>query len=305
MSPALIPVRLGVSPSCVALPSGPWVLALDYLAHRLPMLTRQQWQQRMANGEVLDARGRTMPPQAPYQAHTKLYYWRHVPFEPAIPFQAQVLFQDELLVVADKPPFLPVMPSGRYVQETLLVRLRRQLGIDTLTPVHRIDMDTRGLVLFCTQPRWRDAYQALFRSRQVSKVYEAMAPWQEGLDMPLTRLSRLQESPHFMVMEEVAGEPNAETCVELIESRDGLGHYRLRPVTGQKHQLRVHMNALGAPILNDPIYPTLLPEPPPHEPRDYSAPLQLLARALAFVDPVSGAGREFESAQRLTWPEVR
>jgi tRNA pseudouridine32 synthase/23S rRNA pseudouridine746 synthase len=301
MNAELIPVREGVSPSCVALPSGPWGLALDFLAQRLPVLSREQWQLRMAQGKVLDAQGQVVPSDAPYRAQTKLYYWRHVPDEQPIPQREAVLFQDELLLVADKPPFLPVIPSGRYVQETLLVRLRRQTGIDTLTPVHRIDMDTTGLVLFCIQPRWRDAYQALFRTRQVGKVYEAMAPWHEGLALPMVRRSRLQESAHFMVMEEVAGEPNAETAIELIEAQGGVGHYRLKPVTGQKHQLRAHMNALGTPIVNDRIYPHLVPELAPHVPRDFSAPLKLLAQSLAFTDPVSGQAREFASAQHLNW----
>lgn len=296
-------VRDGVSPSCVALPSGPWALVIDFMAHRLPVLSRTEWLQRMADGQVVDAQGHAVSPEAPYRPQTKLYYWRSLPHEPAIPLQARVLFQDDLIVVADKPPFLPVIPSGRYVQETLLVRLRRQLNIDTLSPAHRIDMDTSGLVLFCVQPRWRDAYQAMFRDRVVNKCYEAIAPWHAGLTMPVTRLSRLEESAHFMVMHEVDGPPNAETGIELIEGRGelGLGRYRLHPVTGQKHQLRAHMNALGIPIVNDRIYPKLVPELPVEAPRDFSAPLKLLAQSLAFVDPVSGHQRQFTSKQTLNW----
>lgn len=296
-------VRQGVSPSCVALPSGPWPLVIDFLAQRLSVLPKATWQERMAQGQVVDALGLPVPPEAPYRPNTKLYYWRSQPNEQAIPLQAKVLLQDELLVVADKPPFLPVIPSGRYVQETLLVRLRRELGIDALSPVHRIDMDTAGLVMFCVQPCRRDAYQALFRARQVEKCYEAIAPWHEGLVLPITRLSRLSESAHFMVMQEVDGEPNAQTLIELAEARAeaGLGRYRLKPLTGQRHQLRVHMNALGLPIVNDRIYPKLLPELPLEAPRDFSAPLQLLAQSLAFVDPVTHQPRRFVSERSLNW----
>jgi len=303
MSPVLIPVREGVSPSCVALPSGPWGLALDFLAQRLPVLDRAQWFERMARGEVVDAQGQSVPPDARYRAQTKLFYWRHWPDEQPIPVREQVLYQDDLIVVADKPAFLPVVPSGRYVQETLLVRLRRQLGLDTLTPVHRIDMDTAGLVLFCIQPRDRDAYQRLFRCREVRKVYEAIAPWHEGLLLPTVRRTRLEDSNHFMVMHEVAGEPNAETHIELLGKwahQDGYrGHYGLTPVTGQRHQLRVHMNAMGIPILHDRIYPKLMPEPPNGCPQDLDCPLQLLARSLTFEDPVTGQTRSFSSQLNL------
>jgi tRNA pseudouridine32 synthase / 23S rRNA pseudouridine746 synthase len=303
----MVPTRDGVSPSCVALPSGPWPLVLDFLAERLPALGRAQWHERMAGGEVLDASGHAVPPDEPYRprAQTKLYYWRHWPGEQAIPVQERVRFRDELIVVADKPAFLPVVPSGRYVQETLLVRLRRQLGIDTLTPVHRIDMDTAGLVLFCIQPRWRDAYQSLFRSRRVHKAYEAIAPWRAELALPTVRRTRLQDSSHFMVMQEVPGEPNAETHVALLNhwvtpQGEHLGHYELTPVTGQRHQLRVHMNAMGMPILHDRIYPTLLPEPPVGSLPDLSRPLQLLARSLRFDDPVNGESRAFSSQLGLS-----
>ncbi len=295
-------VRDGVSPSCVALPSsGPWTLVVDFLTQRLPVLSRVEWQQRMVEGQVVDSRGVAVAPDSPFRPNSKLYYWRSLPLEQPIPWHARVLFQDDLIVVADKPPFLPVIPSGRYVQETLLVRLRRQLGIDTLSPAHRIDMDTAGLVLFCVQPRWRDAYQAMFRERVVDKCYEAIAPWRADLTLPVTRASRLEESAHFMVMHEVQGEPNAQTGIELIETQGDLGRYRLHPITGQKHQLRVHMNALGIPIVNDRIYPSLVPELPLDAPRDFSAPLKLLAQSLAFVDPVSGQPRQFTSEQTLDW----
>jgi len=296
----MLPTKEGVSPSCVALPHGPWDTVLAYLAHRLPALSLADWAERMRLGEVVDAQGLAVPPDAAYRPHTKLYYWRSLPFEHPVPFEERVVFQDEHLVVADKPHFLSVTPKGRYLQETLLVRLKRKLGIDTLTPMHRIDRETAGLVVFTVQPHTRHAYQSLFRDKLVSKTYEAIAPIRPDLTLPLVRQSRLSESAHFMAMHETAGPPNAETRIELIESSEGWGRYRLLPVTGQKHQLRVHMMALGVPILHDQIYPVLQPSPPPEAPPDFSRPLQLLAQSLSFTDPITGQLRAFHCGRSLS-----
>lgn len=294
------PNRDGVGASCVALPAGSWPTLADFLQHRFPNIGGSVWVARMLRGEVLDAAGTPLAPNAPYRPHSKIYYYRSVAAESPIPFEAEVLYQDDHLVVADKPHFLPVTPAGCYVQQTLLVRLKRQLGIDTLAPIHRIDRETAGLVLFSVQPQTRDRYQALFRERAVSKRYEAIAPWRADLELPLVVRSRLVESAAFMQMAEVAGEPNAETAIELLEVKEGFARYALRPSTGQKHQLRAQMNALGIPIMSDRIYPQLLPQAADGA-EDFSQPLQLLAQSLEFVDPVGGQLRRFESRLRLVF----
>jgi len=307
-----LPTRDGVSASTVAAPTGPWATVLDFLAERIPAVAREDWAQRMARGEVLDAQGQPVPPDAPYRAQTRLHYWRSLPFEHRIPFEESIVFQDEFLLVADKPHFLPVTPKGRYLHETLLVRLKRRTGIDTLVPMHRIDRETAGLVVFTVQPHTRNAYQGLLRDLQVTKTYEAIAPWREGLCWPHRRHSRLAEGPRFMAMEEVAGPPNADTLIEPLSvtlAPVGCGHaflarYKLTPSTGQKHQLRAHMNALGLPILGDQIYPELLPARPPEQAPDFSRPLQLLAKSLQFTDPVTGQVRHFESARSLSLPPM-
>ena len=297
-----LPTRDGVSASTVAAPTGPWATVLDFLAERIPAVAREDWAQRMARGEVLDAHGQPVPPDAPYRAQTRLHYWRSLPFEHRIPFEESIVFQDEFLVVADKPHFLPVTPKGRYLHETLLVRLKKRTGIDTLVPMHRIDRETAGLVVFTVQPHTRNAYQGLLRDLQVHKTYEAIAPWQEGLTWPQRRISRLAESPHFMAMHEVAGTPNAETLIEVLEVSGAAqrARYRLTPRTGQKHQLRAHLCALGLPIVGDQIYPHLHPALPPEQPPDFSQPLQLLAKSLRFTDPITGQLRAFESPRHLS-----
>ncbi|MBV8603937.1 MAG: pseudouridine synthase [Pelomonas sp.] len=297
--PAL-PLLDGVGASAVACPAGPWPLVVDFLAERLPKVARADWLARVARGEVRDAAGAPLAPDAPYRAGTRLFYWRWLPSEPVVPFDEQILFQDEHLLVADKPHFLPVTPKGRWIQQTLLTRLVRRTGIATLTPVHRIDRETAGLVVFAIQPATRDAYQRAFRERTVSKRYEAIAPYRPGLALPMVYRSRLVEREDaFMQMVEEAGAPNAETRIALLEQRGGLARYGLEPVTGRKHQLRAQLCALGLPIVGDRIYPVLQPEEA--EP-DFGAPLQLLARGLAFTDPVTGVERHFESCQRLQLP---
>ncbi len=286
-----LPTRAGVSPSCVGLPAGHWPTITDFLIERFPAISREVWLQRMQDGLVVDEFGAAVTPARAYRGHMRLYYYRALDEEPRIPFEETLLYQDEHLVVADKPHFLPVTPSGPYLQQTLLVRLKNRLGIDGLIPIHRIDRETAGLVLFSVRPAERDAYQALFRQRSVSKLYEAMAPWRSDLPFPITRKSRIVEDEPFFRQLEVPGQPNSETCIDVLEIRGDKARYALSPVTGKKHQLRVHMNALGIPILNDRMYPPVSPTPGD----DYRLPLQLLAKSIAFTDPVTGQARQFRS----------
>jgi tRNA pseudouridine32 synthase/23S rRNA pseudouridine746 synthase len=290
--------RHGVSPSCVGLPAGPWASITDFLVERFPAIDRGVWTQRMLSGQVVDEFGVPVTPDRPYRGHLRVYYYRSLPIETRVPFEAKVLFQDEHLVVADKPHFLPVTPSGHYLQETLLVRLKNLLGLDALIPIHRIDRETAGLVMFCVEPAQRDAYQGLFRDRRVTKHYEAVAPWRADLTLPLERCSRIVEDEPFFRQREVDGEPNSLTRVALLEASGDQALYALSPVTGKKHQLRVHMNALGLPIRNDRMYPPVNYTPDD----DYRFPLQLLAKTIAFTDPVTGLARRFESQRKLDWP---
>lgn len=298
-----LPMRDGLTASTVALPAGPWPTLLDFMAHRLPAVTRDDWAARFERGDVLHDSALPARADEPCRPGLRLHYWRTLAFEHPVPFEETVLFQDDWIVVADKPPFLPVTPKGAHVQHTLLTRLKRRLNLPTLVPAHRIDLETSGLVLLSIQPATRDAYQRLFRDRAVHKTYEAIAPLGPDRPWPQQRHTRLAEGTHFMTMQEVAGEPNALTRIALQDTREdlGLGRYRLQPVTGQKHQLRVHMNALGRPIVGDRLYPVLRPQPGPGEAPDFSEPLKLVARSLQFTDPFTGQLRHFESHRTLDW----
>ena len=199
-------------------------------------------------------------------------------------------------MVADKPHFLPVTPSGHYLQETLLVRLKNKLGLNDLIPIHRIDRETAGLVLFSVNLAERNAYQSLFRRHEVVKHYEAIAAANRDLIFPIIRKSRIVEDTPFFRQREIEGPPNSETHIRVLQVMANKARYALSPVTGKKHQLRVHMNALGLPIMNDRMYPPVSITPDD----DYRRPLQLLAKSIAFTDPMTGQQRQFESQLNLS-----
>jgi tRNA pseudouridine32 synthase/23S rRNA pseudouridine746 synthase len=287
--PAL-PLRHGVGASAVFCPPGPWVTLTAFLGERLPRV--DDWPARVARGDVVDDDGLPVA-DAPYRGNCRVYYWRHLDVEPEIPFTERILFQDEHLLVADKPHFLPVTPSGLYARQTLMARLRHATGLADLNPVHRLDRETAGLVVFNVRRDERAAYHRLFRDRVVDKVYDAIAPLGAG-PWPRVLRHRLEEpdGDNFMQMQVVDGEANAETWVDLVEALPGgLARYELRPKTGLRHQLRAQMNALGLPLVGDRIYPVLQPH---EDPPRLDAPLQLVARAIAFRDPVTGERRHFE-----------
>lgn len=288
--------RSGIDASHLQLPPGPWQSVLDGLCARFPRIDREAWTQRFARGRVQDTNGLSLAADTPYRAGMAVRYFREVDDEPRIPFEGKILFADNDLVVADKPHFLPVTPAGRFVAETLLGRLRQQLDNPMLVPLHRIDRETAGLVLFSANPHTRSAYQSLFPRRAIEKTYEAIAPPLPALSMPHVRLSHLRAGEPFFRMCEADGVPNSETRIDVIGREPLAWRYRLQPITGRKHQLRVHMAALGAPIVNDSLYPELAMRAPD----DFSRPLQLLAKALRFNDPIDGQPRSFESRHMLS-----
>jgi len=285
----------GVAPSKRWLPAGPWQTVLDFLREEYAQVDVETWTARMAKGEVIDEAGRCVDPETAYRTGACIFYYRELEGEPVIPFVEQVLYQDEHILVADKPHFLPVIPGGRFLHETLLVRLRKKYQYESLVPVHRLDRETAGLVLFSLNPETRRHYTSLFRNRQVRKVYEALAPTSAAAKFPHVRRSRIVQGEPFFRMKEVPGEANSET--EVMRMRDLGSHslYQLIPVTGRKHQLRVHLAALGIPIINDRVYPELSRT----ELDDFSRPLKLLAKSLSFQDPLSGRQLYFESGRKL------
>ncbi len=295
-TPKLLPMHLGVSASRVSLPAGDWITLLDFLCERFPAISKQEWTARIHKGYVLHENGTAVKPDETYLAHQFIFYYRDVPQEATLPEDASVLFEDEHVLVADKPHFMPVTPGGRYLQSCLLVQLKRLTACESLTPIHRIDRETAGLVVFCKRAQDRDAYHALFRHHEVHKWYQAVAGFKPDLQLPLVHRSRLVEADKFFLSQEVAGEPNSETRVSMLKRMGDEALYELQPLTGHRHQLRIHMMSLGVPIAGDQLYPQVLRGP--HEADDFSSPLQLLAQRIAFTDPITGQERDWQS-QRL------
>lgn len=292
-----LPMRDGVSASRVGLPHGQWRTLGEFFAARFPDVPAYRWVERSAKGEVMDERGVQLTMDSPFRGGASIYYYRERAIETPIPFHEKILFFDEELLVVDKPHFLPVTPGGRFLRETLLVRLKRATGRETLSPIHRLDRETAGVMMFSVNPATRSLWQSLFRHGLVEKTYEAIASasLHAGLHFPVERRSRIVRDQQFFRMREVDGEPNSHTRIELIEQRGLHALYRLHPFTGKMHQLRVHMNALGLPLMNDGFYPVARAAGDD----DFSRPLKLLAKSLKFTDPVAGVGRYFESEHWL------
>lgn len=288
---------LAVKPSTLYLPQGCWDTIYDFLIFHFPHISAEQWRMRFLAGKVLDSTRTPLNVSSLYIPGQQIYYYRELPEEETIPFQEFILFEDEHIVVVDKPHFLPVIPSGKYVTQTLQHRLILATGCNDLQPIHRIDRHTSGLVVFSKEKHSRAAYQNLFRDSLVNKTYEAIAPALPHLTFPYVHKSRIEQGKAFFLSQESQGTPNSETLMSVIEKQHDLWKYRLHPVTGKKHQLRVHLNALGAPILNDAFYPVVndvLGE-------DWTKPLQLQAKEISFIDPCTQMERYFVSTLRLQW----
>ncbi len=248
----------------------------------------------LAEGAIVDLEG-PIAPDAPYVPGGAIWFHRDLPVETEVPFPITIVHRDEDLLVVDKPHFLSTIPRGRHILQTALVRLRRELDLPDLIPAHRLDRTTAGLVLFVVNPARRGAYQTMFQKRRVQKEYEAIARYDPDLELPRTVRSRIVKERNVLRAFEVDGEPNAETRIELLEHRGESARYRLIPHTGRTHQLRLHMNGLGIPILGDDFYPEITDRPID----DFTRPLQLLAATLRFIDPISREPRTFHTTRTL------
>ncbi|MFE7131661.1 pseudouridine synthase [Streptomyces sp. NPDC057638] len=298
--PSPLPQRDGIDPVRLRLPEDPegvWGTVAEYLRERYGP---ERAEALVRERRIVSVEG-PLGPDEPYTAGRYLWFHREFPPEERVPFDLGVVYRDERVLVVDKPHFLATTPRGSHITETALARVRRDLGLPEAQPAHRLDRLTAGLVLFVLRAGDRGAYQTLFRDRLVRKEYEAVAPYDPGVGLPRTVRNRIVKERGVLAAREVPGEANSESRIELLEHRGGLGRYRLLPATGRTHQLRVHMNGLGLPLLDDPLYPVVRERRPQGD--DYARPLQLLASVLEFTDPLTGEPRRFASGLRLArWP---
>lgn len=296
----------GIKPSKVYLPHDKRFMdgeLLGFFAVHFAHIPIVEWQARFAQGLITTESGEMLTADMPYPAGQTLLYYRHVANEPVIPFEPTILHIDNELLVVDKPHFLPVIPTGQWVSQTLLAKLRihprlrqlTQLDVDDISPIHRLDKDTAGVMLLSLNPNTRAHYQRLFEQKQVQKTYEAIAPTRTDLSYPYQVASRLVRGEQFFLTQTVDGAPNSLTTIELIgtlpEYEHQFSRYRLTPLTGKKHQLRVHMASLGMPLMNDSFYPVVQPQGA----MDFTKPLKLLAKSITFIDPLTNETRQFVS----------
>ncbi len=293
-------------PSSVTLPknSTGCSTVLEFLIKKFSGIEPDIWLQRINDGKVQWEDKTPVSEHSPYSPHKRVLYYREVEHEPAIPFSETILYQDDKILVADKPHFMPVIPNGNYVRQSLLYRLRSNTGIDTLTPIHRIDRCTAGVVMFSINPDTRGLYQMLFANGQITKTYHAIANVATNLDLVTQQLPRqwlvenriVRGDPWFR-MTVGDGKINARTRIKCIAVKNTMGLFHLYPLTGKTHQLRLHMSGLDMPLLNERYYPGLQPE----SEDDFKQPLQLLAKRLEFVDPITAEARCFNSHMNLAW----
>jgi tRNA pseudouridine32 synthase/23S rRNA pseudouridine746 synthase len=295
-----LPQRHGLDPVRLRTPAeSAWATMRDHLVERLPRVDPARIDAMLRDERIVDRHG-PIAPDAPFVPESFLWFHRDLPDEVPVPFEIDIVHRDDDLLVVDKPHFMATIPRGRHIVETALVRLRRELDLPALSPAHRLDRPTAGLLMFVLRPERRGAYQTLFRDRRVRKTYEAVARHDPSLDLPRTVRSRIVKERGVLRAFEEPGPVNAVTHVELLTHRnenggDGLARYRLVPETGRTHQLRVHMNGLGVPILGDSFYPELTDKPLD----DFRRPLQLLASTLEFRDPFDGTLRRFTTRLQL------
>lgn len=287
-------------PSIVTLPETvtPYPSIISFLLERFPQVSAETWQQRLEQGKVVNDQGNPITAHTTYIPHQKIHYFREQVQEPVIPFAESILFQNDEILVACKPHFLPVIPSGPYINECLLGRLQEKTGNPDLAPIHRIDRETAGIVLFSVKKQNRGLYHDLFMHGAVEKTYQALCHYpqrQAEKQQHWLIEDRMERGSPWFRMKTAKGAINSRTHVTLLAVQGESAHFQLQPITGKKHQLRLHLSDLGFGILNDRYYPELLPETDD----DFDNPLQLIAQGLQFQDPVTGKRMKFQSERKL------
>jgi tRNA pseudouridine32 synthase / 23S rRNA pseudouridine746 synthase len=286
--------------STVTLPQAdkPYLSMLDFLIKRFPRVSCDIWERRILEGKIIDDRGKPISIDSEYVPRNRIHYFREVEKERVIPFAEGILFQNDDLLVSCKPHFLPVTPGGPYVAECLLSRLRSRTGNDDLVPIHRIDRETAGIVLFSANRKSRGLYSELFMHGKVEKTYHAVAECASIPEIAEWMVeNRMVKGEPWFRMTTAPGKANSRSIIKLVEVKENSARFLLSPLTGKTHQLRLHMSGLGFRIMNDRYYPDLQPE----RDDDFANPLQLLAKKVRFHDPVTGEPMEFTSERELQW----
>ena len=297
--PSPLPQRHGLDAAWVCTPEGdrarsqPWPTMGAWLLERLPEFVDVAG--FLVGERFVYQSGAPVVGSDPYAPHTFVWFHRDLADETFVPGIIHVVHRDARLVVIDKPAFLSSIPRGRHVVQSVVVRLRAELGLPELSPLHRLDRVTSGLLVLATERRWRGQYQSMFQRGEIQKTYRALAPLRPELEFPVTVRNHLTTRRGRWQAEVTDGPANAESLIELETVLQDRAVYRLTPRTGRTHQLRMHMLGLGIPIIDDPVYPVVQDVAID----DFTRPLQLLASGVTFSDPIDGGVRRFESVRTL------
>ncbi|MDB2386852.1 pseudouridine synthase [Shewanella sp.] len=267
---------------------------LSFLVSHFSAIAEETWIERIKSGKVHWRNGDIIQLDTAFVARARVYYYREVEQESVIPFDEKTLLTTPQFIIAYKPAFLAVNPSGNFVNECLVNRLRMKTKNEQIVACHRLDRATAGVMLLSVNPETRHDYHQLFKTGHITKTYQAIArlcePLREQmaanrLTLPLhwTVKNRLVKAEPSFMMKISHGEANSHSEITLVQTKGDLGLFQLQPITGRTHQLRLHMLSLGMPIMNDKLYPLLQDKAAD----DFNQPLMLLAKTLRFVDPIT------------------
>jgi tRNA pseudouridine32 synthase / 23S rRNA pseudouridine746 synthase len=269
----------------------------EYVLARFPQIHAAIWRERISRGLITLTDGTPLDEHSPYRHGLTILYRKEVPSEPAVLEEPVIVYRDDEILIADKPHGMPVTPSGTYIERSLFIRLQRITELPDLAPIHRLDMDTAGLVLFTIKPKTRGCYHRLFTERRIERQYLAVGHAAGPLNRTHWHIeNRIVPGEPWFRQRIVEGQTNAMTEIELMDVSPGFARFRLFPKTGKQHQLRLHMTSIGCPIVGDPLYPSMTKK------CEGDPPLQLLAKRLSFTDPLTGTACSFTSARTLSLP---
>jgi tRNA pseudouridine32 synthase/23S rRNA pseudouridine746 synthase len=267
----------------------------EYLLARFPQVDENIWRARVAHGLITLSDGTLLQESSPYRHGLTVFYRKEVASEPPPLEEPRIVYRDDEVLVVDKPHGMPVTPAGDHVERSVLFRVQTITELPDLAPIHRLDRDTAGLLLFTINLDARAHYHQLFAEGRVEREYCAIAHTADALQESRWHIeNRIEPGEPWYRQRIVEGRINAITDIELVDSRSGLGQFRLFPKTGKKHQLRVHMASIGCPIVGDPFYPSITNK------NEGDPPLQLLASRLGFTDPLTRASHSFTSTRTMS-----
>jgi RluA family pseudouridine synthase len=237
------------------------LLLLDYLSRRFTYRSREEWRQELATGRLC-LNGMTGEAETRLAEGDVLVY--RLPFlpEPPIDCRYAVVYEDDDLLVVDKPAPLPCHPGGRYFRNSLWSLLREEHGLDRPSFINRLDRETSGLVLVAKNRESAHRCQAQFAGQTVNKIYlvavegdfpkgKMIAAGWLGPDSASTIRKKIR---FFRSSCPPEGARDCRTCFQVLTRKNGMSLLEARPWTGRCHQIRATLCSSGFPVVGDKLY---------------------------------------------------